>query len=152
MVNPNDPLPDLHPIGVTIQFQPDGTAFDFAYLIRNSGDGAAQGGFQIGLAVEYYDHSQDPPLLVDRSELFTFPDYIFFEPGDIRPSDYFRNVPFRPHKGDSEYPKVAYSFYCTVDVNDQITESNKSNNSVETPMTIGLPVIILPGDSGVFKQ
>jgi hypothetical protein len=49
MANANASLPDLRPIGVAIHFQPDGNAFDFAYHIRNSGDGAAQGGFQIGL-------------------------------------------------------------------------------------------------------
>jgi hypothetical protein len=137
-------LPDLAPLGVTIQFHPDGSAFDLQYLITNGGDAPAPGGFQIGLTAQYRDHSQDPAETVDISDLLTFPPNVFIEPGDIVPSGYLLNIPFRPNKLDTEYPKVAYVFECTVDVENQVAESNKQNNSVQNAMSVGLPLIILP--------
>lgn len=136
--------PDLVPLGVSIQFHPDGSAFDLRYLITNAGGAPARGGFQIGLSAHYRDHSQDPAEDVTISDTVTFPPNVFIEPGDTVPSGYLRNLPFRPNKLDPEYPLVHYDFECDVDVEHQVAESDTQNNNVQTSMNVGLPRIIRP--------
>lgn len=145
-------LPDLAPLGVSIRWHPDGTAFDVEYFITNAGDASAPGGFQIGVTAQYLDHDPSPPQTVTPSEIFIFqPPTGSIEPGDIMSSGYLQNIPFKPNKLDPEYPKVSYTFYCTVDVEDQVAESDKQNNAAQNPMDIAVPRIT-PVPVGPIRQ
>lgn len=140
-INPPTPLPDLSAADVTIQWHADKKAFDFAILIHCEG-APVSGPFVTAVSVTYEDYSQNPPLEVNRNDNLSFPSYIWMVPGDTRPSEYFKDVPYLVRPGSSMPP--TYIFDAVVDSNFQINESNEENNILHKSVILRPPRIVLP--------
>jgi hypothetical protein len=140
--NPPPPLPDLIASAFTFRWHSDKKAFDFAVQVQNAGS-AVSGPFKITLGAQYIsDNSQQPPLY-DYAEIsFEVPSTTTIEMGDTYTSQYFLNIPFIVAPGTSSAPDMFYAF---VDADEQIQESDKTNNSLtlfnamRPPRVVGLP-------------
>lgn len=126
-------LPDLIPTGITVTLHPDRQAFDWALNILNDGVGDANGAFSVTLGLVYYTYDQDPPLQGTHEITVAVPAATDIQPTKTYTTEAWPDVPILYPPGKST--TAQYQFYANVDLNNQIQETNKSNNSLQLSQT-----------------
>jgi hypothetical protein len=124
-----NPLPDLMPTGVTITLHQDRKAFDWVVNILNDGAGDAIGAFTATLGLVYYTYDQDPPVQGTHEITVAVPAATDIPPAKTYTTQAWTNVPILYPPGMAT--TQPYQFFATVDSNNQIQETNKSNNSLQ---------------------
>jgi hypothetical protein len=129
-VNPPPPMPDLMPVAVTPNRQPDGVHPQI--VIFNNGPGPASGPFKITFGTQYVSsYDQDPPLYSNVTFDIDVPASQTFPPGVSTNIDTNHKFPALVRPGTIE--PVIFWFYVMVDPDNQVPETNEGNNYYETP-------------------
>ena len=120
--NPPPPRPDLVAVSVVTAFNLNRSALDAALLVRNDGQGAAAGPFNIVFGASIPG--------VFRQATFQVPSSVTLQPGGSYTSEFMRNIAaIRDAQG-----VATFRFDAIVDSDQVVPETNEGNNSLTIVM------------------
>jgi hypothetical protein len=133
-------LANLRPVKVSVWFHADNQKFDATLWITNDGTAPALGSFEITFGYSYYDHSQDPPLMVYHERKMQTPGTTDVQPGGTNPFE-FPDIAYIRDPGSTRAP---YTFYASVDDLGQIAESDDADNDLTVNLWLRPPLVPRP--------